>query len=402
MTAETPLRLAPGGPGAVFVSAGEASGDWTGSLLVRALRAARPDLTFQGIGSRRLAGAGVEVRFDSATWGAIGIFEGLGKVPRVWRAMQWAQAQLRAQPPALLILIDFGAFNMRLARAVKDVGIPTLYYFPPGSWSRRPRAQEVRELVDAIATPFPWSRDLLAGGRARVEWVGHPVVESARPRTPAAECYDIYRLDPARPVVALAPGSRDQELRYLFPVLVQAAARLQQEFPGTQFLVPVAPTLDRERVAATLAQAGVTAKLLSGMDYDALQLAQAAAVCSGTATLEFCCLGIPMVIAYRCSRATTLQYRLFRQFLGKQRFAGMPNILAGKEIVPERMGSGAAPGNIAGDLAAYLREEDHRAAVRAALAEVTAMLGAPGATARAAELALSTLAAREGQHVPGH
>lgn len=398
MTVTPSPSAAPGPPGAVFIIAGEASGDWSGSLLVRAMRRARPELSFRGIGGRRLAAAGVEVRFDSSSWGAIGVFDALKKVPRMWRAMHEVQAELNAHPPGLLVLVDFGAFNMRLARAIKDVGIPTLYYFPPSSWRRRLRRPELKDLVDVIATPFPWSAELLSGGRARAEWVGHPVVDSAQPRLSRAEAYDLYRLDPARPVVALAPGSRDQELRYLFPVLAAAGAKLTKQFPGLQVVIPVAPTLDRERVAAELARAGLTAKLLNGMDYDALQLAQAAAVCSGTATLEFCCLGIPMVITYRTSRATTLEYRLMRGLFEGQRLAGMPNIIAGREIVPERMGSGATAETIAGDLAAFLNDAGLRARTKAALEEVRATLGPPGATERAARLALELLGAREGCH----
>jgi lipid-A-disaccharide synthase len=385
-------------PDTVFISAGEASGDWSGSLLLQALHAARPELVARGIGGKRLAAAGMELVADSSTWGAIGLLEGLMKVPQIWGAMQAARADLTANPPSLLVLIDCGAFNMRLARAIRGLSIPTLYYFPPGSWSRKPRDPELCTLVDAVATPFPWSAKLLAGGRARVEWVGHPVVESARPRISAAEAAAQYGIDPTRPVVAIAPGSREQELRHLLPVFAAAAAQVQQALPGTQFLVPVAPTLDRDRVAAVLARAGVTATLLDGMDYDALQLAQAAAVCSGTATLEFCCLGLPMVVAYRASLATAIQYRLLRGLLGRQRFAAMPNIIAEREIIPERLGAAATPESIAEVVIRYLRDESARAEAKRELAAVAEVLGPPGASARAAALALDVMAGRGVAH----
>lgn len=346
-----------------------------------------------------MAGAGVNLLHDSSAWGAIGLWEGLRKIPLVWRAMLETRRYLAATPPAALVLIDFGAFNLRVARLAKRLRIPTLYYFPPGSWSRRPRGRELRELVDTIATPFPWSAELLSGGSARVEWVGHPVVESARPELTPEEAWRLYRLDPNLPTVALAPGSRDQEIRHVFPVLVAAAGRIAAEFPGAQFLVPVAPTVDRDQIAAKLQQAGVKATLLSGMEYDALQLAQAAAVCSGTATLEFCVLGLPMVVVYRASLATTLQFLLIRGLIGRQRWAAMPNIIAGREIIPERMGGQATPESIAAAVGAMLRDEAARAEQRRELAEVAKTLGKPGASARTAELVLALMAARKRAHV---
>src|SRR5574340_121978 len=211
-----------------------------------------------------MASAGVEIVADSSTWGAIGVFEALSRVPRVLRALRTTRALLRTSPPSALVLIDAGAINLRLARFARDLRVPTLYYLPPGSWRKRLKRAEIRDAVDKIATPFPWSRDLLQGGRAEVEWVGHPVVESARPGISRQEAAARYGLDLERPVVALAPGSRSPEIHYLLPVLAQAAVRLKQRFPDLQLLVPVAPSLERAQVAAPLTRAGVEARLLDG------------------------------------------------------------------------------------------------------------------------------------------
>lgn len=382
----------------VFVVAGEASGDWAGARLAEELRRRRPELRLRGIGGRQMTAAGVELFADSSDWGAIGVFEAASKVARVWRVLGATRAHLRVERPSALVLIDCGSFNMPLAESAQKMGIPTLYYLPPGSWSRKPRSLRVREVVDAIATPFPWSRDLLAGGKARVEWVGHPVVEAARPKIGAEEAARRYGVNRGRAVVALAPGSRSQEMRYLFPVLAEAAARLGREFDGLQFLAPVAPTVNPEEVREGLEGAGVKAVLLAGMDYDALQLAQAAAVCSGTATLEFACLGVPMVVAYRASRLTTLQYRLIRGLIGGQRFAAMPNIIAGREIVRELMGSAASPAAIAARVGRLLVDDPERARVTRELELVAAALGPPGASERTAELVLGLI---EGGEEPG-
>jgi len=391
-----PAARGEGGPATVFLSAGEASGDWTGAMLARTLGELRPDLRLRGIGGRRMAEAGVELTSDSSSWGAIGVFEALSKLPRVLGILRATRHCLGAEPPHVLVLIDCGAFNIPLARFARSRGIPTLYYFPPGSWSRRLRGPELRDLVDVIATPFPWSRDLLSGGRAAVEWVGHPVVEASRPRITPEKAFTKYGLDPGRRVIALAPGSRDQELGYVFPVLLQVAALISERLGDVQFLAPVAPTLDPARVRAGLERAGVTFTLLQGMDYDALQLAQAAAVCSGTATLEFTCLGVPMVVVYRASRLTTLQYRLIRGVIGGQRWAAMPNIIAGRGIVRELLGSAATPQAVAAEVIDLLSDPARRAQVKEGLAEVKTALGEPGATRRTAELVLGLLVSEEG------
>jgi lipid-A-disaccharide synthase len=375
----------------VFVSAGEASGDWAGSLLAGALRARRPDLQLSGIGGRLMASAGVNLLADSSTWAAIGVFESLSKVRRVVRAVRGACRQLDATPPSALVLIDAGAVNMRLARFARLMGLPTLYYFPPGSWRKQRGNLEIRNVVDMIATPFPWSRDLLEGGRARVEWVGHPVVEAVRPGLSRSEAASRHGIDPDRPVVANAPGSRHQEVHYLLPVLAQAARKLQDQLPSVQFLMPIAPSLQRDQVAGPLAGAGVSAIFLEGMDYGALQLAQAAIVCSGSVTLEFACLGVPMVVVYRASRATTLQYRLIRGIVGGQRFAAMPNIIAGREIVRELLGSAAKPDSIAAETACLLGDARYCARVRADLGTVVSALGPPGASGRTAEMVLELI-----------
>jgi lipid-A-disaccharide synthase len=343
--------------------------------------------------------AGVELLADSSDWGAIGVLEAASKIPRVWMTLRRTRAHLAEAPPSALVLIDCGAFNMPLARAARRMGLPTLYYLPPGSWSRRARNSELRDLVDVVATPFLWSRELLAGGRAEVEWVGHPVVEAARPKLTPEEARGRYGLDRSRPVVALAPGSREQEMHYLLPVLAGAAKRLLEDRNGAQFVVPVAATVDGNRVRDALNEVGAEPKLLDGMEYDALQLAGAAAVCSGTATLELACLGVPMVVVYRASRATTLQYRLFRGMIGRQQWAAMPNIIAGREVVRELLGSAATAEAVAVEVGGLLGDRERRRRMREGLAEVVSSLGLPGASARTATLVLEMIGLQEGAGV---
>jgi lipid-A-disaccharide synthase len=377
---------------AVFVTAGEASGDWAGARLANSLRRKRPELRLFGVGGRRMAAAGVDLVADSSDWGAIGLLEALRKVPRAYRGLRRARGHLAADPADVLVLIDSGGVNVPFARMARRHTPRILYYLPPGSWSRKRKKRAIQDLVDVIATPFPWSKDVLAGGHARVEWVGHPVLEAVRPQLSAEDARRRYALDPARPILALAPGSRGQEMRLLLPLLAGAAALLADRFPGLQLLVPVSDPVFERRIRDAFHQHGLEVLLLQGMEYEALQLAQAAAVCSGTATLEFTCLRIPMAIVYKASPATAFQYVLFRGMLGGQQYAGMPNIIAQREIVPELLRKEATPEAVARELTSLLVDRERRARVRADLDEVVRALGTEGASDRTADLILGLIA----------
>ncbi len=364
-------------------------------MLAAALVRKRPDLALEGIGGERMSAAGVDLMLSSTEWGAIGVWDAIRKIPAVWRGFRRLCARLAEEPPSALVLIDCGGLNMRVARVARRLGIPTLYYLPPGSWSRELRAGALRELVDVVATPFPWSRDLLAGGSARVEWVGHPAVDAVKPRLPVESAWEHYELDPDRPVVALAPGSRDQEMRYVLPVLAKAAALLKEHREGVQFLAPVANPVYEKTVWDAFDEVGVRLTLLRGMDYNALQLATAAAVCSGTATLEFACLGVPMVVVYRVSLGSSLQFVLLRGVLGGQWRAGMPNIIAGRDVVPELTWRHAKPEAVARTLSGLLADAGEREQMRDELAEVVRALGSGQASERTSDLALEMIVRQE-------
>ena len=383
-----------------MVVAGEASGDLHGAGLVRALRQQRDHLRFLGIGGPRLRAEGMELVADSSTWGLVGLPESAGWFLRVWRGWRRARQELSRRPPRALVLIDFGWVNMSLARAARSCGVPVLYFFPPQSWSRNPTRTEVADIVDAVATPFPWSAERLRGRHARVEWVGHPLRDIVQVTESRSQAAARLGLDPGRRVMALAPGSRPAEIRHILPPVAGAAALLAKEFPDLQFLVPVAPTVARETVAAELARVGVSARLLDGVDYDALQLADVALVASGTVTLELALLGVPMIVVYRVSRFAALQAALYRRLFpaGTQgfRMVALPNLMAQRRIVPELLQDRATPELMAAEAGRLLRDAEARDRMRIELRAVAEALGPPGALERTAEMTLALLDERSG------
>lgn len=384
----------------VFIVAGEPSGDRQGAALAGEIRRLEPRAGITGVGGQAMAGAGVRLLFDSSGWAAIGVPEALKKVPGLWLKQRAMLRRLRERPPAVMVLIDFGAFNLRLARAIRGSGIPILYYFPPRSWSRAAPTGDLTDLVDAIATPFPWSERVLAGGRAEVRWVGHPLVEQVRPSITPAAARERWGVAEDERVVAVAPGSRAQELRLILPELAGAAATLSRELPGLRFAVSAAPGVRQDRLRQRFRRLGIEPIVIAGLDPDLLQVAEVALVTSGTATLEMAILGVPMVVVYKVSRAGVLQYAIMRRMRGPLRFIAMPNLVLEREVVPELVQERARAEVIA---AGARRLLDDRAAwerMRRDLHQVAAALGPPGAAARAAAMALALARGRRIEDEP--
>ncbi|HEY3377554.1 MAG TPA: lipid-A-disaccharide synthase [Armatimonadota bacterium] len=375
----------------IFILTGEPSGDAHGAYLAQTLRTLAPEVRLSGVGGTRMRQAGVDLIASSEHWGAIGIPEALRKVPGLWVQMQRLVRQLLADPPDVLVLIDFGAFNVRLLRRLRGHGIRTVYYIPPGSWSRHRAPGALPFLVDAIATPFPWSAENLrkAGAPAPILWVGHPLLDYLQQRAATrADARAALGIADTRPVVALVPGSRRKEVRLLLPVFFAALRRLH---PTPLCLLAVAPSIGEETVRR-MAPADLDIRYLDGLAYDALPAADAALVASGTATLELACLGVPMVVAYRGTSADWVQYQLLRRSGALQHIA-LPNILAEDFVVPELLQHAANPEGLAATLLPLLEHSPARDRQLQAFAAIRSWLGDGEATRRTAQLVLHVAAA---------
>ncbi len=374
----------------VLLVAGEASGDLHGADFLRALRARCPDLEVFGIGGPHLRAAGMTTIADAGEVATVGAVEAVGGLRTLLRAYRELARALRRMPPDLCVLIDFPEFNLRLARVAKRVGVPVLYYIAPQVWAwRRGRVRKIARRVDRLAVVFPFEPDLYAGRHPGVEFVGHPLLDRVAVTRGRGETLARHGLDPARRTVLLLPGSRPKEIDYCLPPLLAAVHLLAQR--GTyQFALALAHTVAREQVVARLRAAGLELPIVGEDTYNLVAAADLALVASGTATLECALLECPMVIVYRMSPLT---FGLAKLLVRGVRHVGMPNIVAGHEVVPELLQGAATGPRIAEAATALLEDAQRRAAVIEDLREVRRRLGRGGAAGRAAAIAVEMLGA---------
>lgn len=371
----------------VMLVAGEASGDLHGATLARALLSLAPGLSLSGMGGSRMAEAGVRLLHGIEGASVVGGTEALGRLPGLVRVLRDLRARLREERPHALVLIDFPEFNLRLARRARRLDIPVVYFMAPQVWAwRRGRLAAMARDVTRVLAVFPFEVSVYQGAGVPVEFVGHPLLDAL----PALEREAARRgLATSRDLlIGLLPGSRLAEVRRHLPILLGAAERIVRREPRTRFVLALAPTIPEAAVSAPIEASGLGVRVLAGEAHRVMAGADLVLVASGTATLEAACYGTPMVVLYRLSR---LSYALARLLVRGVSHISLPNIIAGRGVVPELIQGQATPPAVARAALRLLRDEAARVHQRAALREVRARLGQRGAGERAARAVLREL-----------
>ncbi|MEY2393858.1 MAG: lipid-A-disaccharide synthase, partial [Acidobacteriaceae bacterium] len=338
----------------ILISAGEASGEMYGAQLIEALRRRDSSLEFFGVGGEKMRAAGCDTVIDAKDLSVVGITEILSHLPKIWGLFHKLIAEANRREPDLAIVIDSPAFNWRVARQMKKRGIPVVYYVCPQFWAwRQGRVRLLRKYVDKALVIFPFEEKFYRDRGVDAEFVGHPLAELPRPAITRDEYATQHGLDPRKQWITLMPGSRAKELRMNLPGILEAANLLGPEY---EFLLPVAPTLDRDwierltlstlREGTTSSRAAQSSKASSSTAESralpefvhqvpdalpALSHSRAGIIASGTATVEAAMMETPFVMVYR---VTPLTYFLGRSTVKVQHFA-MVNLIAGERVVPE-------------------------------------------------------------------
>jgi lipid-A-disaccharide synthase len=332
--------------------------------------------------------AGVELLFDIRDLAVVGAVEAVHSLRTLWRVYRTLLAEVERVPVDAVLLIDFPGFNLKLAKAMARHGIPVLYYIAPQVWAWHPgRLKKIRHRVQKLFVILPFEAALYEEAEIDAEFVGHPLLDLVHPSGTKADACTRCGLDPTAPVVGLLPGSRRSELQYLLRPMLGAAARIRAQVPAAQFILPLAETLQLTDVQEAIKAAPTAVRLAQRQTLDVMQAADVLLVASGTATLEAALLGTPMVLVYKAHLLTYLLARLVMRVSS----IGLPNIIAGRTIVPELWQYQVTAETMADQALALLTSPARATTMRTELAALRSQLGAPGVPERVASGILRSL-----------
>ena len=378
----------------IMISCGEPSGDLYAGALAAEILKLEPGASIAGFGSERLRAAGASLIRDFQGLSVTGLTEALRVIPRSWQNYRALLRAADAERPDVFVPIDFPDFNFFLARAMHTRGVPVVYYISPQLWAwRRGRVKTMKRVADRVLVIFPFEAPFYEQAGVPVTFVGHPLLELTRPPVLREAFMREHGLDPARPLVAILPGSRRNELHAILPDLLRSARMIAERTPGVQFVLARAPHLSDELFAPLAGLPAASRPVVVEGETDAvLASADVAVLASGTVTVQAALHGCPMVVVYRLGALT---YTVGKPFVHVDTYA-MVNLVAGRKVVPELIQEALTPEAVASETLRVLNDPAHAAAVRADLAAVRSRLGTAGASRRAAEAVIA--AARAGKH----
>ncbi|MBB3230020.1 lipid-A-disaccharide synthase [Halomonas stenophila] len=358
----------------VYLVAGELSGDILGAGLMRALKARHPDIAFRGIGGPRMIDEGMDSRFPLEILSVMGLVEVVRHLPELLRVRRTLKRDALDWRPDIMVGIDAPDFNLGLERALREAGITTAHYVSPSVWAwRQGRVKGIARSVDAMLTFLPFEAAFYARHRVPVAFVGHPLADELPLVNDRQGARDALGLPTTGPLLAVLPGSRANEIRFLGATFLDTAERLCREREALRVVIPAATPARRAELEALLEgrealRGRVT--LVAGRAREAMVASDLVLLASGTAALEAMLCHRPMLVAYRMAPVT---HWLARRLV-KTEWISLPNLIARETLVPELIQDAASPVAIAARLAALLDDAEGRAALEARFAEMHAGL----------------------------
>ena len=367
-----------------MIVAGEASGDIYGAHLVKAIKELDPSIEFFGLGGPKMKQIGVRILHHLSAVAVVGLTEIIPKSRYIFRVARELKQSLSANPPNLLILIDYPGFNLHLAKKAHSLGIPVFYYIPPQVWAwRRGRVKKIAKSVDRLAVILPFEKEFYQKHGLNAEYVGHPLLDVSSLTRNKQEIKDHLAINNRIPILGLLPGSRDKEIESLLPEMIGAAEILSHDYPHLYCILPLASTVKEDIVAPFVRNTKIDITIGRLDTKEVLKIVDLALIASGTATLEAAMMETPMVIAYKVS---FLSYMIGR-FIVKVSHIGLVNLVAGKTIVPELIQGRATALHLAEEASDILKNESLKKDMKEGLKLVHEQLGRGGAAKKAAHIA---------------
>jgi len=370
----------------VLIICGEPSGELHAATLVAAIKNINPGIRIQGVGSQLLERAGAQIIYDTSGLSVMGLFDVLKKLPKFLFLKKLILNKIAGEKFDAVIFVDFSGFNLRLAKAINN-SIPTIYYVSPQVWASRPgRIKTIKKYIKKMIVLFKFEREFYARYGMDVDFVGHPLLDTAKLTMSKKEFLANLGLSNNKKTIALFPGSRKQEIKKILPIMLETAKLLNKEIDA-QFIIAKPEQVDWDIYNALIKKSNLEVKVVEGKTYDCMEAADFCLVCSGTATLETAIMQKPFVIIYKMN---LLNYLLYRPQV-KLPYIGMVNIVAGKKIIPEFVQFSAKPEKIALEVLRILGDQEQLQKITSNLSLVRSSLGEPGAATRAAQIIINFL-----------
>ena len=378
----------------VFISTGEVSGDLQGAMLIDALRrqarAREMDLEIVGLGGDRMAAAGAKILANTTTIGSVGFLEALPFILPTLKIQKQTKQYLQNNLPKIVILIDYPGSNLIIGSYVHKYlpEVPIVYYIAPQDWAvpMLGNAPKIAKIANKILAIFPGEADYYKQKNIDVTWIGHPLIDKIETSLDRAKARKLLNINSEKTIITLLPASRQQEIKYVLPVICQAARELQAKLPDIHYLIPTSLNIYRQAIADAVKTYNLSATILEDQALEAIAAADLAITKSGTVNLEIALLNVPQVVLYRINPVTAW---VARNLLGFSiPLMSPPNLIVKKKIVPELQQEEATAARVAQKALELLNSEDQRAQILVDYQQVRSLLGEPGVCDRAAEAIL--------------
>lgn len=368
-----------------MVSAGEVSGDMHAAAVLKKVKAIKNDVEIFGMGSTALKDLGAEILIDPTEISTIGYIEALKNILTHFKHLKKMKKLLKERKPDLVFLVDYSAFNMKMAKACSKAGIKAVNYFPPSAWVyNKRRAKKMASYGTKIAAVFPMEKRIYEQAGADVSFVGHPLLDMVEVKKSKQELKEEFNISAEEKVIGLFPGSRRGEISSLLPEFLKAAAELKRKRPNLRFLLAAADGIDTDYLKSFTAEAEIKPEIIKKSSYKIMKLSKFIITASGTTALEASILNTPQIISYQSAWSSYF----LAKYIFKVEFVGLPNIIYGSEVVPELLQGDFNSEKIVKISSDWLDDQSKFKKIKNKLQTVREKLGGSGAVKKTAELLL--------------